>query len=150
VKLYCLRRIQTIPVSLEKAWDFFSSPLNLPLITPSWLNLKITEKLPDQMFPGMMICYRVKPLFGISLTWITEITHVDIPNYFVDEQRFGPYRFWQHQHHFRQTDDGVEMTDVVHYVLKFGLFGTMIHAVHIRKQLEKIFDFRQKMLENLF
>jgi ligand-binding SRPBCC domain-containing protein len=150
MKLYRVQRIQTFPVSLEESWQFFASPLNLPKITPPWLNLKVTEKVPDRMFPGMMICYRVKPLFGIPLTWITEITHVDAPNYFVDEQRFGPYRFWQHQHHFRQLKDGVEVTDIVNYALKFGSFGRVFHAILIKKQLKKIFDFRQKRLAQIF
>jgi len=150
MKLYCLERTQILSVSLEEAWQFFSSPLNLPTITPPWLNLMVTQKVPDRMFPGMIICYRVKPLFGIPFIWITEITHVDAPDSFVDEQRFGPYRFWQHQHHFRQIPNGVEMTDVVNYALKFGMFGRLVHAVLVRNQLEKIFDFRKRILEKLF
>lgn len=150
MKLYCLERTQILSVSLEKAWQFFASPLNLPTITPPWLNLKVTEKVSSRMFPGMIIAYKVKPFLGIPLTWITEITHVDAPIYFVDEQRMGPYRFWQHQHHFRQIKDGVQITDVVNYALKFRSFGRLVHAVLIKKQLEKIFDFRQKRLDQIF
>jgi ligand-binding SRPBCC domain-containing protein len=150
MKLYRIERTQALPVSLEESWQFFASPLNLPRITPPWLNLKVSHKIPEQMFPGMLISYLVRPLFGIPLTWITEITHVDAPNYFVDEQRMGPYRFWQHQHHFRQIPNGVEMTDVVNYALKFGMFGRLVHAVLVRNQLEKIFDFRKRILEKLF
>jgi len=150
MKLHLIERTQALPVSLEESWQFFASPLNLPKITPPWLNLKVTQKIPEQMFPGMLISYRVRPLFGIPLTWITEITHVDAPNYFVDEQRMGPYRFWQHQHHFRQIPNGVEMTDVVNYALKFGMFGRLVHAIFIRNQLENIFDFRKRILEKLF
>jgi ligand-binding SRPBCC domain-containing protein len=150
MKLYRIQRIQTLPISLEESWHFFASPLNLPKITPPWLNLKVIEKVSPRMYPGMIISYRVKPFLGIPLTWITEITHVDAPNYFVDEQRLGPYRFWQHQHHFRQIKDGVEITDAVNYALKFGIFGRLIHAVMIKKTLEKIFDFRQKRLDQIF
>jgi ligand-binding SRPBCC domain-containing protein len=150
MKLYRLHRTQILPVSLEEAWQFFSSPLNLPSITPPWLNLAAVGEVPDRMFPRVIIRYRVKPLFGIPVTWISEITHVDAPHYFVDEQRFGPYRFWHHQHHFRKVDGGVELTDTVFYSLKYGPIGRLMHAFVVRKRLEDIFDFRQRALEQLF
>jgi ligand-binding SRPBCC domain-containing protein len=150
VKLYRLHRAQILPVSQEEAWRFFSSPLNLPSITPPWLNLTAVEEVPDSMFPGMVIRYWVKPLLGIPVTWISEITHVDAPHYFVDEQRFGPYRFWLHQHHFRTVSGGIEMIDTVFYSLKYGPLGTLMNAFFIRKRLEEIFDFRQRALEQLF
>jgi ligand-binding SRPBCC domain-containing protein len=102
------------------------------------------------MFPGMVIPYRLTPLFGIPITWISEITHVDPPHYFVDEQRFGPYRFWHHQHHFRPIKGGIEMIDTVNYFLRFGSLGRLMHALFIGKRLEEIFDFRQRSLERLF
>jgi ligand-binding SRPBCC domain-containing protein len=148
--LYRLHRIQKLSISLEDAWQFFSSPLNLPSITPPWLNLTILGELADRMFPGLIIRYRVKPFLGIPATWVSEITHVDAPNFFVDEQRFGPYRFWHHQHHFLSIKGGIEMMDTVHYALKFGPVGRVIHTFVVKKKLEEIFDFRQRALTKLF
>jgi ligand-binding SRPBCC domain-containing protein len=150
MNFYRLHRTQILPVSLEVAWQFFSSPLNLPSITPPWLNLQAVGEVPERMFPGMLIQYHVKPIFGIPLTWVSEITHVDAPHYFVDEQRFGPYRLWHHQHHFRKMNGGIEVIDTVSYSLKYGPVGRLMHAFVIRKQLEAIFEFRRRALEELF
>ena len=150
MKRYRLQRTQHLPVSCEHAWLFFSSPLNLPAITPRWLNLAPIGTLPDHMFPGMVIRYRVTPLFGIPVTWISEITHVDPPHFFVDEQLLGPYRKWHHQHHFRPVCGGVEMTDTIAYCLKYGFLGSLLHRLFVRKRLEEIFDFREKMLKRRF
>jgi ligand-binding SRPBCC domain-containing protein len=139
-----------LPLPREQAWLFFSSPLNLPSITPPWLNLTPVDKVPEEMFPGMVIRYRVTPLLGIPFTWISEITHVDPPRYFVDRQRSGPYRFWHHQHRFRPVRGGVEMTDKVTYGLKCNLMETLMHVFFIRPRLEVIFNFRHKALERLF
>jgi ligand-binding SRPBCC domain-containing protein len=150
MKLYRIRRIQTLPLSLDEAWNFFSSPSNLPEITPPWLHLRVVGEIADRMFPGMVIEYRVAPFLGIPFHWITEITHVDPPHYFVDEQRLGPYRFWLHQHHFKSVETGVEVIDAVHYGLRLGPFGRLIHALIIGKQLREIFDFRRRKLEQVF
>ncbi len=150
MKLYGINRSQILPVSLEKAWQFFSSPINLPIITPPWLNLKVTREVAEPMFPGMIICFKLTPFFGVPLTWITEITHVNAPFYFVDEQRFGPYRFWHHQHHFSQVKGGVEIVDTVSYALRLGPVGSLLHAVYIGNKLKQIFDFRQKKLKQMF
>jgi ligand-binding SRPBCC domain-containing protein len=150
MKLYRLQRTQILHVSLEAAWEFFSSPLNLPSLTPPWLNLAVRGEVPDHMFPGMIIRYGLTPLFNIPATWITEITHVDPPHLFVDEQRFGPYRFWHHQHFFRPLDGVTEMTDVVHYSLKYGPLGRLMHTPLVRKRLNAIFDFRKRSIEGRF
>ncbi len=150
MKLHHLHRTQFLPISVEDAWQFFSSPHNLPAITPPWLNLKISEGVFDSMFPGMLIRYRLTPMFGWPITWVSEITHAKPPTYFVDEQRFGPYRFWHHQHHFRTVNEGVEMTDIVSYQLKFGPIGTLLHASLVKKRLKDIFDFRQQTLVHIF
>ena len=128
----------------------FSSPFNLPSLTPAWLNLRIVGDIPDHMFSGMVIPYRVTPAFGLSVTWITEITHMDVPHYFVDEQRFGPYRFWQHLHRFQPRQGGLEMMDTVHYGLKHGPLGRLLHTLLIRRRLEEIFDFRFVKLQSIF
>jgi ligand-binding SRPBCC domain-containing protein len=145
-----LRR-QILPISCENAWEFFSNPKNLPLITPPHLNFIITSTfLPEKMYAGQIITYRVCPLFRIPVTWVTEITHVDQPFYFVDEQRFGPYRFWHHQHHFKSVTGGVEMIDLIHYQLPFGLLGRFINRFKVCDDLNAIFNFREKKLIERF
>ena len=143
-----LERRQTLPASIESAWMFFSSPHNLPLITPPWLNLKITSKVPHTIDPGMRISYRITPFFGIPVTWISEITHVEPPVAFIDEQSRGPYRIWRHEHHFRKVGGGVEVRDRITYALNFGVLGRFTHAVLVRRRLETIFDYRRQALED--
>jgi len=149
--VYSLRSVQNLPVTLERAWDFFSHPANLAEMTPEYLNLKFTNELHgDRMYPGQIITYKVKPVLGIPMFWMTEITHVDEHRFFVDEQRTGPYRIWHHQHHFRAIDGGVEMTDIVHYQPPLGILGAMANGLFIRKQLNDIFMFRRRRVEELF
>jgi ligand-binding SRPBCC domain-containing protein len=151
MSVHVLKTVQKIPVSLEEAWDFFSHPRNLAVMTPEYLNLKFTNELyGEEMYPGQVMTYRVKPLLGIPLFWMTEITHVQPGKFFVDEQRFGPYSLWHHQHHFREIPGGVEMTDLVHYKLPLGFLGDIAHGLFVRKQLESIFDFRYAKVESLF
>ena len=151
MSVHVLKTVQKIPVSLEEAWDFFSHPRNLAVMTPEYLNLKFTNELyGEEMYPGQVMTYRVKPLLGIPLFWMTEITHVQPGKFFVDEQRFGPYSMWHHQHHFREIPGGVEMTDLVHYKLPLGFLGDIAHGIFVRKQLESIFDFRYAKVESLF
>ncbi len=150
--VYTLKRVQSLPIPLEKAWDFFSSPLNLKEITPPYMGFHVTSD-PDflkKMYTGQIITYTVKPLFGIPLFWMTEIKHVEPGKFFVDEQRVGPYSIWHHQHHFRAVPGGVEMTDLVHYKIPLGWLGDFANWLFIRRQLNGIFDFRWKKLETLF
>jgi ligand-binding SRPBCC domain-containing protein len=150
-KVHVLKSIQRLPVSLEEAWGFFSNPKNLAILTPPSLNLKFTNELfGEEMYPGQIITYKVKPLFGIPLFWMTEITHVDKYKFFVDEQRKGPYALWHHQHHFLPVDGGVEMTDLVHYRVPFGIFGRLAHRLFIKKELDQIFKYRFSRVEELF
>lgn len=150
-KVYELRTQQVLPISLEKAWDFFSDPKNLQEITPRELNLVITNQLfGSKMYPGQMITYRVKPLLGIPMNWCTEITHVAEGKFFVDEQRFGPYALWHHQHHFERVAEGTLMTDIVHYAIPLGILGRMMHPIIVRKKLKEIFDYRFQKVEQLF
>jgi ligand-binding SRPBCC domain-containing protein len=129
---------------------FFSNPKNLELITPPWLALKISSEIRKEMYPGMIITYDVSPILGIPVEWITEITHIDKPNLFVDEERFGPYRFWHHEHHFRPIPNGIEMQDSVHYVMPFGFFGSLVGNLVVNKKVIDIFNYRYKVLEGLF
>lgn len=136
---------------MEAAWDFFSNPANLQTITPNNLGFKIISKHHgSRMYPGQIIEYKVSPVLGIPMYWMTEITHVETGKYFVDEQRFGPYALWHHQHHFKEIEGGVEMTDIVHYRIPLGFLGRIAHKLFVKKQLEQIFNFRKKKVEELF
>jgi len=136
---------------MDEAWDFFSSPKNLQKITPSQLGFKIISKHHgDKMYAGQIIEYKVSPVLGIPIYWMTEITQVADKKYFIDEQRFGPYSLWHHQHHFREVEGGVEMTDIVHYKLPLGILGDIAHAIFVKKQLKGIFDYRFKIVEEMF
>ncbi|WP_217602246.1 SRPBCC family protein [Chitinophaga sp. GbtcB8] len=149
-KTYLIQRKQFLPVTLERAWEFFSTPANLQAITPPDMHFVVKEGgYSKGMYPGLIIEYTIRPILGIPLYWMTEITHVDHLRYFVDEQRFGPYAFWHHQHHFKAVEGGVEMTDIVHYRLPFGFLGTMAHALFVGKQLEGIFTYRTKVIPTL-
>lgn len=97
----------------------------------------------------MVVTYRVMAMAGIRVNWVTEITHVQEPAFFVDEQRFGPYRFWHHQHHFKAVAGGTEMTDLVSYLLPFSPFGQLA-APFVQRRLDQIFDFRRQTLETMF
>lgn len=150
-KVYSLKTVQVMPVSLEKAWDFFSNPANLQSITPGNLGFKIiSNHHGSHMYAGQIIEYKVSPLMGIPIYWMTEITHVSEGKFFVDEQRFGPYSLWHHQHHFREVEGGVEMTDIVHYKLPFWVLGDVAHALFVKKQLKGIFDYRYVKVKELF
>lgn len=143
-----LERLQVIPSTLPEAWSFFSRPDNLSAITPPWLNFQVTSSLPAQMYPGMILTYTVSPVAGLPLEWVTEITHCSQPCLFIDEQRIGPYRFWHHQHHFREVPGGVEVRDLVHYKLPLGPLGR-IASRYVRKRLASIFDFRREAVQEL-
>ena len=150
MKMYTLKAEQVIPISLDVAWDFFSNPNNLPKITPSWLNLKVTSDLPDKMYQGMIITYKVYPVFGIPQNWVTEITTVKEKNFFIDEQRFGPYKFWHHQHHFKETNNGVEMRDIVSYALPFDPLSRSLNKLLVDKKVKGIFKFRKEVIGKYF
>jgi len=150
-KVYSIQSIQKIPTSLETAWEFFSNPANLKKITPANLGFNIiSQHHGDVMYAGQIIEYTVKPLLNIPLYWMTEITHVKEGEYFIDEQRYGPYSLWHHQHHFKIIDGGVEMTDIVHYKTPFWFLGDIAHALFVKKQLKGIFDYRFNKVETLF
>ena len=149
MRLYSLRARQLLPLGLPEAWDFFSDPANLQEITPPSMRFEVTSELPPRMHPGLIVTYRVRPLLGIPVTWVTEITHVAEPHLFVDEQRFGPYRFWHHQHHFREVKGGVEMVDIVHYAPPTPA-APFIDRLLVGPKLRQIFEFRRKILEGRF
>jgi ligand-binding SRPBCC domain-containing protein len=150
-RVYSLKTVQRIPVSLETAWEFFRNPENLQHITPAELDFKVqSHHHGNRMYPGQIIEYTVKPVLGIPLYWMTEITHVQELSFFVDEQRFGPYSLWHHQHHFKAIEGGVEMTDIVHYKIPFWFLGDIANTLFVKAQLRKIFGFRYSAVEQRF
>ncbi len=147
--MYQLRYSQKLPITLEKAWEFFSNPDNLSLISPAYLDFEMLTKN-ERMYAGQIIVHRLRPLFHIPIEWITEITHVNEPHYFIDEQRYGPYKIWHHEHRFHSIPDGVEMQDIIFYQMPYGLIGKALHAIKVKKDLDKIFAFRDAKLIELF
>lgn len=148
---YQFEQSQKIPATVDAVWDFVSSPMNLKEITPSYLGFLVTSKQGDlKMYPGMIITYKVSPLFGIKLSWMTEITHVKDKDYFVDEQRVGPYKLWHHQHKIIAIDGGVLMTDIVTYQPPFGFLGAIANTLIIKSKLKEIFDYRTLAVEKRF
>jgi ligand-binding SRPBCC domain-containing protein len=148
---YQLHKTQKIPASIEQVWDFISSPANLKKITPEYMGFNITSKmLSEKMYPGMIISYKVSPVLGIKMTWVTEITQVKEKEYFVDEQRVGPYSMWHHEHKIEPVDGGVLMTDIVSYKPPFGILGSIANYILIKKQLQEIFDYRTVAVEKMF
>lgn len=150
MKIYNLQSKQKLPISVNKAWDFLSSPINLKTITPEYMGFNILSGADRKMYPGQIIQYIVTPLFGIKTKWVTEITHVQENKYFVDEQRFGPYALWHHKHFIRPIDGGVEMEDIIDYKIPFGLIGQLIHPIIIEPKLKEIFDYRHDKLIEIF
>lgn len=150
--LHTIQRKQILHCDLKTAWDFMRSPTNLAKITPAHMGFHILsdqESIKD-MYAGQIVEYYVRPIAGIKMHWVTEITHVEEGRYFVDEQRFGPYSFWHHKHFLKEVPEGVEMLDIIHYKAPFGILGKMVNALLIKKQLKQIFDFRHQALEKMF
>ena len=145
-----LEQDQFLPITLNEAWDFFATPKNLNEVTPDDLVFEITSKVPDKMYEGLMITYKIKPLLNISINWCTEITHIKDMHFFVDEQRKGPYNIWHHEHHFKAVEGGTLMTDILHYDIGKWIFGWVAGKLFIDKQVEKIFSYRYKALEKYF
>ena len=149
--VYTLHQTLTIPSTIDKVWDFISSPGNLKKITPEYMGFDVTTKnLPEKMYPGMIISYKVSPFLGIKMTWVTEITQVSELKYFVDEQRVGPYKMWHHQHFIEPVEGGVLMTDIVDYQPPLGFLGAIANQLVIKSQLNEIFSYRTRQLEAYF
>jgi ligand-binding SRPBCC domain-containing protein len=144
-------REQYIPASLDEVWDFISSPQNLKKITPPYMGFEITSgHLPEKMYAGMIISYKVSPLPGFKTDWVTEITHVEDKKYFVDEQRVGPYSLWHHQHLLVPSNGGVLMKDIITYAPPFGFLGSIMNSLVIKGKLEEIFNFREQCVKDMF
>jgi len=142
---------QLLPVDMQTAWVFFSTPGNLALITPPEMDFKtLTALEAGEIYNGLLIDYKVKPLWGIPMAWKTEIKNVQKPFSFTDVQLKGPYRCWEHTHTFTQKDNGVLMQDVVKYELPFGVLGSLTHTLLVRKKIEALFSYRKAAIERIF
>ena len=148
--MYQLKTKQFVKTDMATCWDFFSDPKNLSKITPQSMGFIVRTELPDKMYEGLMIEYTVSPMLGIPMNWITEIKMVKNHSFFVDEQRKGPYRIWHHEHHFKEVEGGVEMTDIVSYELPLGFLGRLMHPILVKNKLKEIFDYRRQKVDELF
>jgi ligand-binding SRPBCC domain-containing protein len=149
--IHTLYREQLVHSDKDTLWDFITSPVNLKKITPDNMGFLITSKDADgKIYPGKIITYKVSPFAGIKMNWMTEITHVQEKDFFVDEQRSGPYAIWHHEHHLKPHAEGILMIDIIHYKIPAGFVGDILNSLFIRKQLERIFAFRFKKMDELF
>lgn len=136
------QREQFIPGDPTRIWEFFATPRNLDVLTPPDLRFEIVSTLPARMYQGQLIDYRISFFPGIWVRWVTEIRHVREGQYFVDEQRQGPYKLWYHEHHFDAVDGGTRMTDRVTYDVGWGPVGWLAEKAWVKRKLSAIFDYR--------
>jgi ligand-binding SRPBCC domain-containing protein len=151
--IFVLQSSLLVKASLDELWNFISVPENLSKITPPEMNFKITFQSAldnNSAYAGQIISYKVSPLPFFRASWVTEITQVQEKKFFIDEQRFGPYSFWHHQHIIAETDEGVEMRDIVSFKLPFGLLGNALGGWFVKKQLRKIFNYRTLKMKEIF
>lgn len=150
MKIYHFEQQQILPISRKEAWEFFANPQNLAKLTPDWMGLTMEEEPPQKIYPGMLMTQKVRPLLGIPLTWLTEITHIEEGSYFIDEQRIGPYAFWQHEHRLRETIAGTVLIDRLHYALPFGFIGRLAHELTVKQKVAAVFRYRYEVLGKMF
>lgn len=149
--IYTLETQQELKMSLNKAWDYFSSPENLTKITPPKMGFNITSKADKKAYKGQIITYKVSPIPLIKTNWVTEITQVKEKAFFIDEQRFGPYAMWHHEHWFEELGNGnTLMKDKISYKIPFGFLGHIAQILFIKKQLQAIFEYRYAILDGTF
>ena len=150
MKIYRLNKSISLPITIEECWEFFSNPKNLKIITPNYMGFDIIDLEDTKMYAGQIIKYNVSPILGLNMKWVTEISNVEINKFFVDEQRFGPYKFWHHKHIFEVIDGGIKVIDILDYALPFGIIGKIFEPFLIRPKIEEIFSFREKKLVEIF
>ncbi|MCB1090685.1 MAG: SRPBCC family protein [Verrucomicrobiae bacterium] len=150
MKLHRFEQSQTLPLSLDEAWAFFSDPRNLDAMTPPELKFRTLSGDDEPMHAGQIIIHQIQIVPLIWTNWVTEIVEVAERAYFIDEQRSGPYRFWHHLHRFEAVPGGVRMLDRVHYALPFHPFSAPAQSWFVRPRIRDIFAFRRQFLENRF
>lgn len=150
MKIYTHHSKQNLPITPEEAWKFLSDPKNLKVITPDYMGFQIISGADRPMYAGQIIQYRVTPALGIKTKWVSEITQVVENQYFVDEQRYGPYSLWHHKHFIKEIKGGVEMEDIIDYKVPLGFLGRLVHPILVKPKLEEIFAYRTQKLTELF
>ncbi len=151
METYIFNAEQFLPITINKAWEFFSDAENLAVITPPALGFKVLSSVRNrEIYEGMIIDYRVRPLFKVPLHWRTEIAKVEKPYSFTDRQLKGPYKLWEHTHHFFEKENGILMKDRVKYQLPYGVIGELTHSILVRNKIEDIFAYRQQVLNQIF
>jgi ligand-binding SRPBCC domain-containing protein len=150
MKTFTLQYEQVLPISIEKAWEFFANPKNLEHITPKALNFKIVSKVPNEVHEGLFVEYTVSPLMNFPMKWLSKITDVEKPFKFTDEQIQGPYSTWRHLHTFHEVPQGVKVVDQIEYSLPIGIFENRLNAQVVLPKLNEIFAFRSQTLSILF
>lgn len=138
---------QRLKMTGQQAWDFFSSPDFLNDITPDFFHVRIDSEVPDSIYAGLLICYRMRAVFGLPMTWVSDISHCDEPHYFVYRQLLGPFKFWSHEVRIDSIDEGVDVQDIVYYAMPFGPLGELFHKLFIGNRLRRIFSHRALCLE---
>jgi ligand-binding SRPBCC domain-containing protein len=151
MKIYSFKQTQQIQASLESVWNFFSTPDNLNHITPASMNFKTLLMTGGKaMYSGQLISYKLSPFPFLRVRWTTEIKNVVPLKSFVDDQLFGPFALWHHQHFFKENNGGCEMIDEVSYALPFGLLGRAVNYFLIENQVKKIFKHREEAVSKIF
>lgn len=145
-----LHREQFIPAEPKQVWAFFATPVNLNQLTPPGLRFEIVGEVPVTLFAGQVIRYRISPLPGVWLNWVTEISRVDAGTLFIDEQRAGPYKLWRHEHRFVPENGGVRMFDHVTYEVGWGPLGALAELLWVKSQLQQIFAYRRRRVTEIF
>lgn len=149
-QIYQLSSVLNLPIGIDRAWEFLSDPANLKIITPDYMGFHVLSSDLGSMYAGQIIAYKVSPLLGIKVNWVTEISHVKEKEFFVDEQRIGPYALWHHKHFIREIEGGTEMLDIVHYQLPLPIIANRLHSILVKPKLKEIFEYRTKALTDLF
>jgi ligand-binding SRPBCC domain-containing protein len=148
MKIYQLYRRQYLAISIQEGWTYFSSPYNLNAITPDFFHVTVTSKVPEAIYGGLMISYRMIAVFGIPMTWLSEVSHCEEPKRFVYQQRIGPFKFWSHEVRLTEVQDGILLEDIIFYVMPWGILGWLANKLVIAHRLEQIFDTRGEYLRN--
>jgi ligand-binding SRPBCC domain-containing protein len=149
MSIHTLKREQIIPLPIEEVFAFFADAANLETITPAWLNFRILTPGPIAMRAGARLDYRLK-WHRLPIAWKTEIVAWKPPYGFTDVQLRGPYRLWHHVHSFFAESEGTRMIDLVSYHLPLGAIGELAHSVLVRRDLERVFDYRYRAIESRF
>jgi ligand-binding SRPBCC domain-containing protein len=138
-----------LPISLDEAWEFFSTPKSLAVLTPAAYQFKIIGALENKMYVNQKITYQLK-MYGLPMNWVSEIVEYEEGKIFTDKMSKGPYKTWYHEHKFTKIDVGVLVEDIINYEVGFGFLGGFIDKVFVSKQLKSLFDYRNEILRVKF